>query len=128
MRDFIDDGDVDSVAIEDESSRRERRRKRKKTVAYHLDEEDREVIKENTGIEVKPKNRLKRNAERLNESHDDKAIVKKEIEVRPKQDPVEVHQIDTTKKRRDEYKAELRRDYYDDLRERDRQINLDKLR
>jgi hypothetical protein len=128
MADFIDDEEIEQ---EDDMTQK-RRHKRKKPTTYRLDEEDREVIKENTGIEVKPKNRLKRNAEKvLDADQDDKAIVKKEIEVREKVAPAETIQIDTTKKRRAEYKAELRREYYDDLRERnlDRQYeNADKLR
>jgi len=131
MADFIDDEEIE-VDESYEAQRRRKKSRKPKLANYRLDEEDREVIKENTGIEVKPKNRLKRNAEKVNETmQDDKAIVKKEIEVREKQPPAETVQIDTTKKRRAEYKAELRREYYDDLRERnlDRQYeNADKLR
>lgn len=131
MADFIDDEEIE-VDESYEAQRRRKKSRKPKLASYRLDEEDREVIKENTGIEVKPKNRLKRNAEKVNETmQDDKAIVKKEIEVREKQPPAETVQIDTRKKRRAEYKAELRREYYDDLRERnlDRQYeNADKLR
>ena len=42
-----------------------RRNKKKKKVAakYKIDEDDRDLILDNTGIEVKTKHRLKRNAD-----------------------------------------------------------------
>ena len=91
MADFIDDGelheeskDADGNADRHTKSRSKKHKKRKKPISYRLDDEDREIIKENTGIEIKPKNRLKRNADRQGEDpepDDDKALVKKEIEV-----------------------------------------------
>ena len=133
MADFIapDDEEFEDV-VEDRQEKR--RRKKPKPVMYRLDEEDREVIKENTGIELKPKNRLKRNAEKVSgegpSQSSSGALVKKEIEV--KQSAAETVLIDTSKKqRRAEYKDELRREQYDYMRERnlDRQMeNADKLR
>lgn len=88
MADFIDDGVIEESQEGSSSRRPKKHRKRKKPVNYRLDDEDREIIKENTGIELKPKNRLKRNADRPSASQepddneDDKALVKKEIEVR----------------------------------------------
>ena len=66
MAGFIDDEELEEE-VDDPSFQKERRhrRKRKKTANYRLDDEDREVIKENTGIELKPKSRLKRNAEKV---------------------------------------------------------------
>ena len=66
MAGFIDDEELEEE-VDDPSYQKERRhrRKRKKTANYRLDDEDREVIKENTGIELKPKSRLKRNAEKV---------------------------------------------------------------
>ena len=90
MADFIDDGDIveesQDVSGSNHHRRSKKHRKRKKPVNYRLDDEDREIIKENTGIEIKPKNRLKRNADRPSQPEDDdKALVKKEIEVRQQQ-------------------------------------------
>ena len=102
MADFIDDGEIEESREANSSRKLKKHRKRKKQVNYRLDDEDREIIKENTGIELKPKNRLKRNADRQSASQepeeqdddDDKALVKKEIEVRQ-----QTMQIDTTRKR-----------------------------
>lgn len=58
---------------------------------------------------MKPKSRLKRNADRKMSDDDDKALVKKEIEVRERQKHTETMQIDTTKKRSGVVKQ---RDYY----------------
>ena len=67
MADFIDDEELEEDQEDSSYQKKERRhrRKRKKTANYRLDDEDREVIKENTGIELKPKSRLKRNAEKV---------------------------------------------------------------
>ena len=93
MADFIDDGDIveesQGVSSANHHRRSKKHRKRKKPANYRLDDEDREIIKENTGIEIKPKSRLKRNADRPSgtsqHEDDDKALVKKEIEVRQQQ-------------------------------------------
>ena len=82
-----------------------------------MDDEDREVIKENTGIELKPKSRLKRNAEKVDrhDDEDDKALVKKEIEVRERQQAAaDTMQIDTKRRKQAaaaSYKAEMRREF-----------------
>ena len=130
MADFIDDAQIQDG--QEGSKKQRKHRKRKKAVNYRLDDEDREIIKENTGIELKPKNRLKRNADkdgdnRQSSLEDDKALVKKEIEVREKQ-AQQTMQIDTTKKR--PYKGELKcnGDYHDDANLERQYENADKLR
>lgn len=132
MADFIvneDDEDEENASYEKD---RRRKKRKKRPTNYRLDDEDREVIKENTGIELQKKNRLKRNAEKVDShredgSHqDDKAIVKKEIEVRERQ--AANAKIDTTAKRRNDYKAELRQEYYEDLMADRRVDNADKLK
>lgn len=128
MADFIDDGEVEE---DDQSFREERRRKRKKRpTKYRIDEEDREIIKENVGIEIAEKKRLKRTAEIVahdTASHEDKALVKKEIEVKERQQPVTT-KIDTTRQRRPDYKAEMQRDYYEEMISSRQIDNTDKLR
>lgn len=77
---------------------------------------------ENTGIQIKAKNRLKKNADidrnsEGSEYDENKADIKKEIELKQAQNV----QIDTTKKQRrnqQQYKAELRREYSDEFSER----------
>lgn len=131
MADFIDD-DVEHDPASGAQSGKKKHRKRKKPANYRLDDEDREIIKENTGIELKPKNRLKRNIEKERDAsmEDDKALVKKEIEVREKQQTM---QIDTSKKRgrpiKDPYKAEGRTAHSDEFEQSDRLYeNAEKLR
>ena len=52
---------------------------------FRVDDEDREIVKENAGIEIAKRKRLNRLAERDRASAaDDKALVKKEIEVAAK--------------------------------------------
>lgn len=72
MEGFIDDDVYEDDGMAAKAGNK--RRKKKKPTNYRLDDEDREVIKENTGIDVKPKNRLKRNAERASEQQRDEAM------------------------------------------------------
>lgn len=54
---------------------------------FRVDDEDREIVKENAGIEIAKRKRLNRLAERDRASAaDDKALVKKEIEVAAKRE------------------------------------------
>ena len=54
---------------------------------FRVDDEDREIVKENAGIEIAKRKRLNRLAERDRTSAaDDKALVKKEIEVAAKRE------------------------------------------
>ena len=119
MADFIDDEGIEEE--EEQSYREEHRRKRKKRkTKYRIDDEDREVIKENVGIDIAKKNRLKRNAEKVADNRsegsetDDKALVKKEIEVKERK-AAQATKIDTTKQRRPDYRAEMHRDYYEEI-------------
>lgn len=75
MEGFIDDNEYEDEGLVAKASHGNKRRKKKKPTNYRLDDEDREVIKENTGIDVKPKNRLKRNAERASEHRDEAMAV-----------------------------------------------------
>ena len=52
-----------------------------------MDDEDREIVRENAGIEIAKRKRLNRLAERERGSTaDDKALIKKEIEVAAKRE------------------------------------------
>ena len=141
MRDFIDDGDLEEEDEAEFVERRERKKKHrsKKQKSFKIDDDDRDVIKENFGIDLpEKKSRLKRNDQRATghaaqasqDPIDDQPHVKKEIEVKaaPNQSK-NLTQIDTTKKRRSEYKADVQREYLEQLAGTERLYdNSDKLR
>jgi len=108
MNSFIDDEEVEQEQDESYDALQSRKKKRKKAHNFRVDDEDREIVRENVGIEIAKKKRLNRLAERErgDNSVDDKALVKKEIEVAAKREAVK---IDTSRQRID-YIAEMRRD------------------
>ena len=69
-----------------------------------LDDEDFDLLNENTGIGYKKKNRLKKNAvieAEQQAAREDKSLVKQEVEVKTKKDEEEdAMQIDTVDKQR----------------------------
>ena len=66
MGDFINDEEVEEDVEEIPSRQVRKKKKQKKPKNYAIDEDDRDIIKENFGIEVpEKKNRLKRNDQRV---------------------------------------------------------------
>ena len=62
---FIDDEEPEDVYEESYESRKQKKKKRKKSARnYRIDDEDREIVRENAGIEIKKHKRLNRLAER----------------------------------------------------------------
>ena len=92
MNSFIDDEEQEDAYEEsfDNSAKRKKKRKKSRPQHFRVDDEDREIVKENVGIEIKKHKRLNRLAERerptQQPSPDDKAQVKKEIEVQAKRE------------------------------------------
>lgn len=63
---FIDDDDLYGEEDDDEEFDKPKRHKpkhKRKKLDFKIDEDDRDLIKDNTGIEVRTKQRLKRNAD-----------------------------------------------------------------
>lgn len=116
MKDFINDEEEEDDQSDSYDHRRRRNKKKLKQKPKYfnrVDDDDREMIQENTGIEISKRKRLNRLAERERVSNDDKALVKKEIEVKEKREPVT--KIESNQHSKYHTKI-MHRDYYDERR------------
>ena len=101
MNEFIvDDEEAEQEqreAREREHRTHKREKRKKKPKNYKIDDEDFDLINENTGIGMKKKSRLKKNAvieAERNAAQGDGSIVKQEVEIKTKRDDEQM-QIDT---------------------------------
>ena len=100
MKEFIvDDEEAEQELQEEVTNRRvhKKDKKKRKPKNYKIDDEDMDLINENTGIGMKKKSRLKKNAvieAERNAAQGDQNIVKQEVEIKTKKDDEEM-QIDT---------------------------------
>lgn len=94
MADFIvDDEEVEEEADEEEKPEKHRRKKKKHREPRKLDEEDIDLIAENTGMNVKRHKRLQKQSEREGQQ------VKDEDEALFAKNQANEESIDTTRKR-----------------------------
>ena len=113
MNDFINDEEEEAEDQSYEEKPKPKKLKKKKSANFRVDDEDREIIKENTGIEVVKKNRLKRNAEKLRASEPEVQYQPKAKQDDQEEEKNEVDQISESEKRARKqaaYNAELRRE------------------
>ena len=100
MKEFIvDDEEAEQELQEEVRGHRghKKDKKKRKPKNYKIDDEDMDLINENTGIGMKKKSRLKKNAvieAERNAAQGDQNIVKQEVEIKTKKDDEEM-QIDT---------------------------------
>ena len=96
MKEFIvDDEEAEQELQEEVTNRRVRKKdkKKRKPKNYKIDDEDMDLINENTGIGMKKKSRLKKNAvieAERNAAQGDQNIVKQEVEIKTKKDDEEM--------------------------------------
>ena len=100
MKEFIvDDEEAEQELQEEVRGHRghKKDKKKRKPKNYKIDDEDMDLINENTGIGMKKKSRLKKNAvieAERNAAQGDQNIVKQEVEIKTKKVDEEM-QIDT---------------------------------
>ena len=115
MKEFIvDDEEAEQELQEEVTNRRvhKKDKKKRKPKNYKIDDEDMDLINENTGIGMKKKSRLKKNAvieAERNAAQGDQNIVKQEVEIKTKKDDEEM-QIDTMNgNHKEDYQERLER-------------------